>query len=301
MIVSSRRVAMASRRSGRSLSLHREAHRFGVFACLKSRNSDGIRYFLQRLSSAHQRVADLRGGHFRDRAGRSARLSRRLYQRAPWRTDLYGQGRHPARAGTADVQGGGADQAHSHGRGGEAHSSCPPRRYRDPGGGDRSRDGQRPVHLRLRLRISQSAVRGRARPLARRPPSAPAGVPRSDPEMLDLGGAVRLGREILARQEHRCHAAPAAQAAYADGDRDRHRGDDRACGPARLHAALGAARARRIHPQEGRPLRARRARPPAENGRSIRSPWRATSTSRIPGPRQWTICVPSSPTSSASR
>ena len=114
------------------------------------------------------------------------------------------------RARAPDVQGGGADQADSHGRGGEAHSSRPPGRYRHPGGGHRSRGGQRPLHLRLRLRISQSAVRERARPLARRPPSAPAGIARSHPEVLDLGGAVRLGRQILARQEHRRHAAPAA-------------------------------------------------------------------------------------------
>ena len=209
MIVSSCRVAVSSRRSGRSLSLYCEAHRFRVFARLKSRNGDGIRHFFQRLSPPHERVADLRGGHFRDRAGRPARISRRLYQRAPRRAGLYRQGRYAAGARAADVQSRGADQAHSHGCGGQAHSSCPPGRYRHPGRGHRPRGGRRPFHLRLRLRISQSAVRERARPLARRPPSAPAGIARPDPEVLDRARAVRLGRQVLARQEHRRHAPPA--------------------------------------------------------------------------------------------
>ena len=42
----------------------------------------------------------------------------------------------------------------------------------------------------------------------------------------------------LARQEHRRDAAPAAQAAHADGDRHRHRGDDRSRRSARLYPAV---------------------------------------------------------------
>ena len=135
-----------------------------IVSCRPSlRIGNGIRNFLERLSSPHHRIADLRRRPGRDRAGRSARLSRRLYQRASRRAGLYRQGRHPAGAGAFDVQGGGADQAHPHGRCGQTHPPRPSGRYRDPGGGDRSRGRRRPFHLRLRLRLSQPAVRRRAR------------------------------------------------------------------------------------------------------------------------------------------
>src|ERR1700729_1345417 len=56
--------------------------------------------------------------------------------------------------------------------------------------------------------------------------------------MLDGAGAVRLGRPILEGQEHRRHAAAAYSAAHADGDGDRHRGDDRYRRRPRLRAQL---------------------------------------------------------------
>ena len=99
----------------------------------------------------------------------------RLHQRAPRRAGLYRQGRHAPGPGTFDVQGGGADQANSHGRGGQAHSPRPSGRYRHPDRGDRSRGRRQPFHLRFRLRLSQSAVRRRARAVARRPPRAACG------------------------------------------------------------------------------------------------------------------------------
>ena len=70
---------------------------------------------------------------------------------------------------------------------------------------------------------------------------AVAGIARPHPEMLDIRGAVRLGRQALARQEHRRHAASFEQAAHADGDRDRHRGDDRTRRCPGLHSSLRAA------------------------------------------------------------
>ena len=84
-------------------------------------------------------------------------------------------------------------------------------------------------------------------------------VARSHSQVLDLGGAVRLGRQVLARQEHRRHAAPVDQATYADGDRHRYRSDDRSRRQPRLHAARRAARAGRTDQKESRPLCARRA------------------------------------------
>ena len=122
-------------------------------------------------------------------------------------------------------------------------------------------------------------------------------VPRSHPEVLDRGGAIRLGGQILARKEHRRHAASVERAAHADGDRDRHRGDDRARRQPRLHAPGGAARTGLLHTEEGRPLCARRQ-AAAERARSRTSPWPATSTWPTPGARRWTTCVPRSPTSS---
>ena len=116
-----------------------------------------------------------------------------------------------------------------------------------------------------------------------------------------LGAAVRLGRQVLERQDRRRDAAAVAQAAHADGDRDRHARHDRSCRRARLHAAVGAARARAVSPQEGGSLPARGHRRRASPRRCERSPPRATSISRTPGARPWTICVPPSPTSSASR
>ena len=153
----------------------------------------------------------------------------------------------------------GTDQADSDGCGRQAHPPGASGRYCHPGGGHRSRDGQRPLHLRIRLGISQSAVRERTRPVARRPSPAAARIARLHPEMLDVGRTFRLGRQVLARQEHCRHAAAVAPAAHADGNRDRHGRHDRPRRIARLYAALGAARTSTVHPKEGRSLRARRA------------------------------------------
>ena len=76
-----------------------------------------------------------------------------------------------------------------------------PGRHRDPGRHHRSCHRRRSLHLRLRLGISQSAVRRRRGLSARGPASAPARVARPHPEVLDRERAVRLGRQVLARQD----------------------------------------------------------------------------------------------------
>ena len=82
--------------------------------------------------------------------------------------------------------------------------------------------------------------------------------PRSHSQMLGREGAFRLGRQTLARQGHCRHATAASCAAYADGDGNRHAGDDRSLRDAQLHHAQSPARAGRIDPENRRSLHARR-------------------------------------------
>ncbi len=166
------------------------------------------------------------------------------------------------------MQGGGADQAHPDGRGGEAHPPPPSRRHCNAGGGHRQRDRRRPLHLRLRHRLSQSFLLDPARSHPRRPSCAAARSPRFHLEVLERRCAVRLGRQALAGQARPGYAASVQGAAHADSNGDRHRGDDRARRRARLYAPVRAARASRLHPPESRPLR------PCRPGRGTEVPTR---------------------------
>ncbi len=125
-------------------------------------------------------------------------------------------------------------------------------------------------------------------------------VARSHPEVLDLARCRSTGRADIGAAGTSSPRPAAEQPAHADGDRHRHRGDDRARrarGYTLLSAQLEPAALIRT---QGRPLRARRAR----GGRTTRSQLLTVAryvylaNSRR---RRWTICGRRSIMSSASR
>ena len=188
------------------------------------------------------------------------------------------------------------------GRRRQAHSPASSGRYRDPGRGRRSCHRWRPFYFRLRLRLSEPAVRGRARPVLRGPSRAAARIARSHSQMLGREGAVRLGRQVLARQGHRRHAAAAERAAYADGDGNRHASNDRS---RRRRAAIPCSERSSSRPDRSgkiadRYMRAAKAARSARPARTM-SRWPATSISPTPAARRWTIYAPTSITSSPIR
>ena len=148
--------------------------------------------------------------------------------------------------------------------------------------------------------IPQSSVRASARPLPRRPPCPPARIARSHPR----GAGPRTSRSTGTANSGAARTSSPRRArctAHADGDRHRHRGDDRSRRSPRLYSAVRPTRARAVHQEKGRSLCACRESCGLAARRSPTLPSRATSTSPTPGARRWTICGPSSPMSSAFR